>query len=211
MTGLELQRLTRPASLFLLLLWLSIPAPAKVVVDFDPDVDFFKFKTFAYIGGVDSLVSMQINPDLIKNRVHRAVTRELVKKGLREVQPEDHPDLVVRYWANSQSHATTAVNTNWGPYGPFIDYYWGYWYTSVTAMSTRTGSLQIDLIDPHRKSLDWRLYIIEKITNSEKIWKQADKQVTKGFQSFPPSAKEIQAKKKEREEHKPASSNQSFQ
>ena len=106
-----------------------MPASAKVVVDFDPAVDFSKFKTFAYIGGVDSLVSMQINPDLIKNRVHRAVARELVKKGLREVQPEENPDLVVRYWANSQSHATIAVNTNWGPYGPFIDYYWGFWYT----------------------------------------------------------------------------------
>ena len=203
MTRSEIWGLARPALLLLLVLWLSIPLPGKVIVDFDPAVDFSKFKTFAYIGGVDSLVSMQVNPDLIKNRVHRAVTRELVKKGLREVQPEDHPDLVVRYWANSQSHATTAVNTNWGPYGPFIDYYWGFWYTSVTAMSTRTGSLQIDLIDPHRKSLDWRLYIIEKITSSEKIWKKADKQVTKGFESFPPSAKEVQAKQKEREQHKP--------
>jgi hypothetical protein len=211
MTGSEIRRLARPASLLLLLLWFSLPVAAKVVVDFDPAVDFSRFKTFAYIGGVDSLVSMQINPDLIKNRVHRALTRELVKKGLREVQPEENPDLVVRYWANSQSHATTAVNSNWGPYGPFIDYYWGFWYTSVTAMSTRTGSLQIDLIDPHKKSLDWRLYIIEKITNSEKIWKQADKQVVKGFKSFPPSAKEVQAKQKEREEHRPAGPSPSFQ
>ena len=211
MAGSDIRRPTRLALAVLFLLLLSVPASAKVVVDFDPAVDFSKFKTFAYIGGVDSLVSMQINPDLIKNRVHRALARELVKKGLREVQPNEDPDLVVRYWANSQSHATTAVNTNWGPYGPFIDYYWGFWYTSVTAMSTRTGSLQIDLIDPRKKSLDWRLYIIEKITNSEKIWKQADKQLTKGFQSFPPSAKEIQAKQREREEHKPVITSTSFQ
>jgi hypothetical protein len=211
MAGSDIRKPTRFALPVVFLLLLSLPASAKVVVDFDPSVDFSKFKTFAYIGGVDSLASMQINPDLIKNRVHRALTRELVKKGLREVQPNEDPDLVVRYWANSQSHATTAVNTNWGPYGPFIDYYWGFWYTSVTAMSTRTGSLQIDLIDPRKKSLDWRLYIIEKITNSEKIWKQADKQLTKGFESFPPSAKEIQAKQKEREEHKPVTTSTSLQ
>jgi len=193
------------------LLLFAVPAAAKIVVDFDPGVEFSKFKTFAYIGGVDSLVTMQINPDLIKNRVHRAVARELVKKGLREVQPEENPDLVVRYWANSQTHLAAATDTNWGPYGPFIDYYWGYWYSNVTAISTRTGSLQIDLIDPKRKSLDWRLYIMEKITNSDKIWKQADKQVIEGFKSFPPSAKEIQAKQKEREEHRPVKANTSFQ
>ncbi len=91
------------------LLLFAMPAAAKIVVDFDPGVEFSKFKTFAYIGGVDG-----------------------------------------------------------------------------------------------------RLYILEKITNSDKIWKQADKQVIEGFKSFPPSAKEVQAKQKEREEHKPVKANTSF-
>src|SRR5271165_854277 len=106
MLGWYTQRAKCVRLALLSLLLFAVPAAAKIVVDFDPGVEFSKFKTFAYIGGVDSLVTMQINPDLIKNR--------------------------------------------------------------VTATSTRTGSLQIDLIDPHQKSLDWRLYIIEKITNSDK-------------------------------------------
>jgi hypothetical protein len=45
---------------------------------------------------------LQLNPELINDRVHRALRRELTKKGLREVQPNESPDLVVRYWANSR-------------------------------------------------------------------------------------------------------------
>jgi hypothetical protein len=203
MRGLKNRRVQRMMLTFLSLLALAMPATAKIVVDFDPAIDFSKFKTFAYIGGVDTLVMLQINPDLIKDRVHRSISRELTQKGLREVQPNQSPDLVVRYWANSQTELAASANVNWGPYGPFVDSYWGFWFNNITTMSTRTGSLQIDVIDPHKKSLDWRLYIIDTITNSDKIWKEADKQITKGFESFPPSAKEVAEKQKEREEHKP--------
>ncbi len=89
------------ASLFLLIF--AMPAAAKIVVDFDPNLDFSKYKTFAYTGGIDSLVMLLANPDLIKNRVHRSTPSDLVKKGLREVQPNENPDIVVRYWANGEN------------------------------------------------------------------------------------------------------------
>ena len=68
---------------------------------------------------------LQLNPELINDRVHRAVQRELTKKGLREVQPSENPDLVVRYWANSQVQVNVAATGNWGPYGPYLGTYWG--------------------------------------------------------------------------------------
>ena len=74
----------------------GLPLLGKVTVDFDPNVDFSKYKTFAYTGGVENLVMMQLNSGLINNRIHRMVVRELTKKGLREVQPGQDPDLVVR-------------------------------------------------------------------------------------------------------------------
>ena len=211
MHKLEARKTKRSMLALLSLLLFAMPAAAKIVVDFDPSIDFSKFKTFAYIGGVDSLVMLQINPDLIKNRVHRAVARELTQKGLREVQPNQSPDLVVRYWANTQTELAASANANWGPYGPFVDSYWGFWFNNITTMSTRTGSLQIDLIDPRKKSLDWRLYIMDTISNSDKVWKEVDKQITKGFESFPPSPKEVAEKQKEREEHKPVKTDTSFQ
>ncbi len=185
------------------LLLLAIPASAKIVIDFDPGLDFSRYKTFAYIGGVDSLVAKQLNPELIKNRVHASATRELVKKGLREVRPDENPDIVVRYWANSQTQLVVGSNLNWGVYSPYIGSYWAFTYYSVEAHSGREGSLQIDLIDTNRKDLAWRLYIIRKIINVDKIWKQVDGDIVKGFKSYPPSAKEVADKQKEREEHKP--------
>jgi hypothetical protein len=185
------------------LLLFALPAAAKTAIDFDPNLDFSKFKTFAFIGGSEQLNRLQVNPDLIKNRIHRITSSELVKKGLREVQSNENPDLVVRYWASSQQNLTTGVDTNLVVFQPYIGSYWGFTYNTVSAYSSRTGSLQIDLIDPKRKDLAWRLYLIRKINNSEKLWKQAAEEITKGFQSFPPSAKEVQDKIKEREEHPP--------
>src|SRR5258707_7142213 len=86
------------------------PATGKLAVDFNPNLDFSKFKTFAFIGGVEQLVRMQLNPDQLNNRIHRAVTRELTAKGLREVKPEENPDLVVRYWVNSQKSVDVAAS-----------------------------------------------------------------------------------------------------
>ena len=77
-----------------LALVLGLPMLGKVTV-FDPNVDFSKYKTFAYIDGVENLVMIHLNPDLINDRIHRMVVRELAKEGLREVQGQD-PDLVVR-------------------------------------------------------------------------------------------------------------------
>src|SRR5258706_10186376 len=88
------------------------PVVAKLAVDFNPNLDFSKFKTFAFIGGVEQLVRMQLNPDQLNNQIHRAVTRELTAKGLREVKPDESPDLVVRYWVNSEKDFNVAANTN---------------------------------------------------------------------------------------------------
>jgi hypothetical protein len=54
---------------------------------------------------------LQLNPERINDRVHQ-VQRELTKKGLREAQPSENPDLVVRYWANSQVQVNVAATGN---------------------------------------------------------------------------------------------------
>src|ERR1700745_2535093 len=91
----------RKTGLFFALLC-ATAANAKMAMHFNPNLDFSKYKTFAYIGGVESLVRMQLNPELLNNRMHRAVVRELTAKGLREVQPEEDPDLIVRYWVGAE-------------------------------------------------------------------------------------------------------------
>jgi len=187
----------------LVLLMAGLPTMAKVEVDFNPDLDFSQFKTYAYIGGVEHLVMLQLNPELINDRVHRAVQRELTKKGLREVQPSENPELVVRYWANSQVQVNVAATGNWGPYGSYLGTYWGFLYDTMSASSTREGMLVLDLIDAKNKDLAWRMYLVRKIVKVDKDWKKADQDFRKGFESYPPSAKQIERKKEERANEKP--------
>jgi hypothetical protein len=187
----------------LVILLAGSPLFAKTAIDFDPNLDFSKYRTFAYLGGVENLVMMQLNPDLITIRVHRAVTRELTKRGLHEVQPAQNPDLVVRYWANSSQQVNVSTMGNWGPYGPYIGSYWGWIYNDVSASSAREGSLIVDLIDAKSRNLAWRLYLIRKITNPDKDWKKADEEITKAFEGYPPSEKAKDDKKKERAAHPP--------
>jgi uncharacterized protein DUF4136 len=131
----------------LALVLFALPVGAKMSTDFDPNLDFSKFKTFAFIGGVEELVRMQLNPEQLNNQIHRAVTRELTAKGLREVKPEENPDLVVRYWANSQKDVDMAASANWGVFGPYFGYHWGFVYYSMETYTNHQGTLGIELID----------------------------------------------------------------
>jgi hypothetical protein len=176
----------------------ALSVSAKTTIDFDPNVDFSKFKTFAYIGGVENLVSIQLNPDLINTRFHRMVVRELEKKGLHEVSPGQNPDLIVRYWANPETQVNVAVMGNWGPYGPFISSDWAYAYNAVASTSGHMGTLIIDMINPKAKALVWRVYLVRKLSDPDKDPKKAEDEFTEGFKSYPPSDKAKEEKRQER-------------
>jgi hypothetical protein len=182
-----------------LLLLMALPASAKIATDFDPNLDFSKFKTFAFIGGVEQLVRMQLNPEQLNNQIHRAVTRELTSKGCLEVTPEENPDLVVRYFVESQKGVNVSTNTNWGVYGPYYGYHWGFIYYSMETSTTHLGTLGIELIDAHSRDLTWRMFARVKIIHTEpdKIWKTADDNIKNAFKRYPPSPKEIEEKKQQ--------------
>lgn len=189
--------------LMVLAFFVAPQSRAKMNVDFNPNLDFSKYQTFAYIGGVEHLVMLQVNPNLIRDNVHEAVARELTKRGLKEVRRDQNPDLVVRYFANSQSEVNFAATGDWGGFDPFIADYWAYTYELWNASTTREGSLMIDLIDVKLKQLAWRLYCQQKILNVDKVWPKVNEEITKGFESFPPTEKEKEEKRKERAEHPP--------
>ncbi len=193
------RRFLRLFSVLPLLFLLASPVEAKMFTDFDPNLDFSKFKTFAFIGGVEALVRMQLNPEQLNNQIHRAVTRELTAKGLREVKPEENPDLVVRYWANSQKDSDVATSANWGVFGPYFGYHWGYVYYNMETYTNHQGTLGIELIDARSRELAWRMFVSVKLIHSDsaKIWKTADGNIKNAFKSYPPSAKEVEAKKQQ--------------
>jgi hypothetical protein len=201
-----------PAILFFLIVLLLAPqALAKRNVDFNPDLDFSKYKTFAYIGGVEQLEMQQLNPNEIRDNVHEAVARALTKCGLKEVRRDENPDLVARYFANSQAQLNFIGTGDWGGYDPFIVDYWAYNYDLWNATTTTKGSLMIDLIDAKRKDLAWRLLLEQKILNVDKVWEKVNQEIAKAFESYPPTEKEKEEKRKERAEHPQKAQKPQFQ
>jgi hypothetical protein len=198
------------AAIFLLLISLVLAplANAKMHVDFDPSLDFSKFKTFAYVGGANTLEFRQLNPNFITDRVHAGVSQALIARGLREVKPDQNPDLVVRYWANSQSQIVSPDVGDWGQFGQYVSDYWAYTYDLMRSESSLDATLVIDLINVNRKDLAWRLYLEQKIVDDDSIWPKVLGEISKGFESYPPSKKQIEEKRKERAEHPPKPSAQ---
>lgn len=196
-------KLAATACVFMAPLILAPLTMAKMSVDFDPNLDFSKFKTFAYIGGKNTLEIQQLNPNRISNDVHAGVSRALIERGMKEVKPEENPDLVVRYWANSQSQIVSPGVGSWDQYGGFLAGYWAYIYDLMKAETSLDATLVIDLIDVKRKDLAWRVYLEQRIVDDDSIWGKVLGQISKGFEKYPPSKKEIAEKQKERTEHPP--------
>jgi hypothetical protein len=179
------------------LVTLSAPVRAKTNIDLNPNFDFTKYKTFAFIGGVEHLAMLQVNPNQLRDTVHESVTRGLTQRGLKEVGRDQNPDLVVRYLAESNSQLNYAGDDNWGGYDKFTADWWSLQYTLWFTSTTREGSLLIDLIDAKRRDLAWRLYLQEKILNINKAPEMIQKEIAKGFESFPPTEKEKEEVRKE--------------
>jgi hypothetical protein len=173
------------------------------VIDFDPNLDYSKFKTFTYLGGVEHLAMLPLNPDQIRDEIHAAVSRELQKRGLKEVKADENPDLAVRYWVNTQSDVDYAPTGNWNGFALYVGDYWAYTFDLMNATNTQEGSLLIDLIDVRKKDLAWRIYLEQKVLNLNDVWKKVNEEIAKAFNSFPPNEKEKEEKRKERAEHPP--------
>jgi hypothetical protein len=106
---------------------------------------------------------------------------------------------VVRYWVNSEKNVDVASRTNWGVYGLYYGYHWGFVYCSMDTFTTHQGTLGIELIDEKARDLAWRMFASVKIihTDPEKIWKTADSNIKNAFKRYPPSPKDTEAKKQQ--------------
>jgi len=205
------RHLTKAALLLLALMLLSTPGRAQSKVDLNPNLDFTQYKTFAFIGGVEHLAMMQLNPNLIRNTVHDSVSHALTQHGLKEVPREQNPDLVVRYLAESNAQVNYSGEDNWGGYDQFTVDWWSQAYTVWMSSTTREGSLLIDLIDAKRRDLAWRLFLHQQILNVDKMPELLNKEITKGFETYPPTEKDKEKVRKDHAKQPPKNQTPQFQ
>ncbi len=173
---------------FLPLLFLFVLASCssvRVATDYDKNVDFANYKSFAFFKpGVDKV---EIS-DLDKRRILNAIDAELTAKGITK---SENPDLLVNIFTKSRQQVdVNQFNAGWG-YG----WGWGWnpwmWGGSRTTVSTSTeGTLYIDLIDARKKELIWQGEGVGVLTqNLNKKDERIQEFVKKILEKYPPAKK----------------------
>jgi hypothetical protein len=177
--------------LAVVVLAISCEPSLKVSQDFNKDVNFTQYKTFAmYKNDTISTAISQLNRDRIIN----SIKSEMVKKGFQE-NPAS-PDLMVNAVAIFKDRVSVNEYSNYYGYGGFYrPYYWGgagmygSSSSSIDIQHYKDGSLIIDIVDTKEKKLVWQgvgnKEIDGPLKNPEKVVPEAVATIMKGF---PPGA-----------------------
>ena len=135
--------------LLLFVLVLSSCNTVRVATDYDREVNFGQYDTFAFFKpGIDKA---EIS-DLDKRRILRAIEQELMEKGFTK---SENPELLVSIFTKTEEN----INIYTNPYGYGYGWGWSPWYWGAgpnTINSTTEGTLYIDLIDANEKQLVWQ-------------------------------------------------------
>jgi len=148
----------------------------KVMVDYDKEVDFSKFQTYAWADGESAA-----NP-LVHKRIVNAIERQLASKGWTKgaADADPAPSAIVVYHAAIE--ADRELNT-WGS-GPR----WN-GYGNARLETILTGQLVVDVYDAATKQLMWRGFASDTVSDDqEKNEKRLNEAVAKLFKQFPPKA-----------------------
>jgi hypothetical protein len=168
----------------LLFLLSSCGSSVRVYSDYDKNVDFSKYKTYAFHkAGIDKAEISEMD----KKRILRAIDAELSKKGMSK---SENPDLLVNIMTKERERVdVNQFNAGWG-------YGWGYgwnpylWGGRTYVTSSTEGTLYIDLIDAQKKELIWEGegvgYLTEIRTKKES---QINEYVAKILALYPPKSK----------------------
>jgi len=157
----------------------------QVATDYDKNVDFANYKSFAFFkSGIDKV---EIS-DLDKRRILNAIDAELTAKGITK---SENPDLLVNIFTKSRQQVdVNQFNAGWG-------YGWGWGWNpwmwggrSTTVSTTTEGTLYIDLIDARKKELIWQGEGVGVLTqNINKKEERIKEFVKKILEKYPPGKK----------------------
>ena len=137
--------------LFLFILGFSLSScnSIRVYSDFDSEIDFTNYQSFAfYKTGIDKV---EIS-DIDKKRILKSIEKNLIQKGMTI---SESPDLLINISTKS-SENIYIDNSYYSPYySGWYPYYYGRNYRRVSH-TTSEGVLYIDIIDTKSKKLVWQ-------------------------------------------------------
>lgn len=182
-----MKNLLKTLPLLVFLIIVTSCSSVKVAADYDKNVKFNDYKTFAFFkSGIDKA---EIS-DLDKRRILRAIESELLAKGFTK---SEKPDLLISLFTKSQQRVDVYNNSwgygawGWGGFGPG----WGWGWNQPNTTVTTQGVLYVDLIDANKKELVWQGmgtgYLSKNIEKKEARIKEF---VAKIMEKYPPEAQQ---------------------
>ena len=140
--------------LFATALILTSCASIRISSDYDTNVDFSTYTTYAFFKpGIDKV---EIS-DLDKRRVLRALESTLPTKGF---SASETPDVLISFHTKAEKNVRVSESyLGWGSpfYGPYGGWGWGWGFNRpYNVNTTTTGLLYIDIIDATSKKLVWQ-------------------------------------------------------
>lgn len=163
-----------------LLLLLAGCSAVSVHTDYDENIDFSTYQTYAWLtpsgaGGSRPRHGPGSVQSLKDKRVREAVDAVLAGKGYRRVRAR-RADFKVRYFASVRDKVQVQND----------EYGWGrFRHNEVSVYQYKEGSLVIDFIDPRLKQLIWRGVGTRSVSNADKAVREIDITVSKTLASFP--------------------------
>jgi hypothetical protein len=159
----------------------------KVAMDWDREVDFSGFETFAWLEvDEEDREGLQL-PDHLDTRLRRIVDDVLTEQGLQRAPVLPMADLLLTYYVNVKKELRVDRVTA-GYYGT---YGYGYWpgYTHGTRANVREyakGTVVIDIVDRRTQQLVWTSWVQTSAGRPDPSGDRILKVVRKMFDGFPP-------------------------
>jgi len=179
----------RTLALLVPLAALAACSTIKTAHDFDPDADFSRYRTWAWISE-ESLILPRAGETHVsyvspidEGRIRRAVEQELAAKGYRKVAAAE-ADLIVSFSIGTQEK-TEIRSTPSGGAG-YYDYGYGGWYGGSTVRSYQytEGTLALEFFDREARRavwVGWGSKRLSKREDSEKVIGEAVKKILEPF------------------------------
>lgn len=149
--------------------------------DFDKSVNFAGYRTYAWAQGTNV-------PDaLVHQRVVNAVDAQMAMKGLRRVQGDVTPDVLVAYHAAfDKTLQITGFGSGWGGYR-----FAGSRTASARAEEIVVGTMIVDIVDTTTRTIVWRGTATKDVdmnAKPEKRDRNISRTAEKLFKNYPPKA-----------------------
>ncbi len=166
----------------------------SVKSDFSTNIDFSKYKTYAWLAPGDSVLNRPAKQKLFGGYIEKAANEELKSRGLKLVN--EKPDLVMMFFTSveeittySQS-ATLSVGVGVGVGNPF---YGGYYVGGsapvaggkITATTSEDGSLAYSMYDTSTGKLVWMGQAEKKFKPTDDIAKIIEDYTIRIFKKLP--------------------------